>query len=784
MKKFIMMISFLFFIIPVKAYEYGIENYYINAELKDNGDLYVEEYYEMNGDYNGSTNTILYKNPNIVEFDKNITILGYSNLYDGSYISLNEIRSMPKGLSFEDDKHIGILFDKVYSASKGDYGVYKEERKNGGYLYTIYSPSNWNEAFYISYTISDIGVLHDDVGELWWKRFDSNNLTESIRHLEVRIKFPNNTSEFRVWAHGPLNGDVRKLGNDTLVAIVDNLNSHENISFRATFDKKVILNSTKKSEINGLDKILEYEGNKASEANYQREISTKKNKEIFLGEIDSCQSYPTRRCYDNLIYYISNISDDEFILSYKEQLEKIHDAVSKKEEEEAMSLTEYAVNNPTYKNYLDAESKIYLLENKEIKVELFSKLNKVLDVIKKEDSKREKNQIFFVLSILLFVTILYKITNHFMNKHNSNFDNKYYRDIPEISPTTISYLINGKIDNKAISAEILNLIDKKVITYEKNNNTKDNYDLIYDNYYGTKLNDKEIYIIKFIFGTRKRISLKELKKVRVPYSRLKNVINVSTNEAKDENLIEPKSEEKTTLDKIIVVTLIGMFAVPYISIFVLPILLLIKFIYSSIVENKATRNIALLLSSVGIIICISSMIYVLDTNHFHKGYAVIMTLLVITGIVILMRKIYKITVKTQKGKEEYCKVMAFKNFLNDFGKMDDKDLPEVALWNKYLVYAVALGCAKKLAKLMNLKLETMDTEYIPIDLRTINYVNNITRKAHALSIRDYRETIRSSSGGGGFSSSGGGSFSSGSGGGGGFSGGSSGGGGGGGVGRF
>ena len=34
----------------------------------------------------------------------------------------------------------------------------------------------------------------------------------------------------------------------------------------------------------------------------------------------------------------------------------------------------------------------------------------------------------------------------------------------------------------------------------------------------------------------------------------------------------------------------------------------------------------------------------------------------------------------------------------DFGRMDTKDLPEIVLWEKYLAYAVTLGCADKLAK--------------------------------------------------------------------------------------
>ena len=60
------------------------------------------------------------------------------------------------------------------------------------------------------------------------------------------------------------------------------------------------------------------------------------------------------------------------------------------------------------------------------------------------------------------------------------------------------------------------------------------------------------------------------------------------------------------------------------------------------------------------------------------------------------------TKRTKEGNEEYLKWIGLKNFMNDSGKMDVKELPEVRLWEKYLVYAVSLGCASKLAKTMKI----------------------------------------------------------------------------------
>ena len=53
--------------------------------------------------------------------------------------------------------------------------------------------------------------------------------------------------------------------------------------------------------------------------------------------------------------------------------------------------------------------------------------------------------------------------------------------------------------------------------------------------------------------------------------------------------------------------------------------------------------------------------------------------------------------------------MAHKRFLEDFSRFNEKELPEVTLWDKYLVYAVVLDCADKLSKEMELKMPNMDT---------------------------------------------------------------------------
>ena len=107
--------------------------------------------------------------------------------------------------------------------------------------------------------------------------------------------------------------------------------------------------------------------------------------------------------------------------------------------------------------------------------------------------------------------------------------------------------------------------------------------------------------------------------------------------------------------------------------------------------------------------------------------------------------------------------------------MDVKELPEVRLWEKYLVYAVSLGCASKLAKTMKIKIKemntdinTLDTSYMD-DFYFMSSMNSVITSSINSAISSTRSVAASenssgsgfgggfSGGGGGFSGGGGGS---------------------------
>lgn len=119
--------------------------------------------------------------------------------------------------------------------------------------------------------------------------------------------------------------------------------------------------------------------------------------------------------------------------------------------------------------------------------------------------------------------------------------------------------------------------------------------------------------------------------------------------------------------------------------------------------------------------------------------------------------------------QEAIKLKGFKNFLNDFSRIDDKEAIEVHMWEYYLIYAQILGIAEKVAKQFK-KLYPEIIENYAYDYDDVVFINNMSYLGMSAASSTMSRANSYSYGGGGFSSGGGGggSFGGGSSGGGGF----------------
>ncbi len=333
--------------------------------------------------------------------------------------------------------------------------------------------------------------------------------------------------------------------------------------------------------------------------------------------------------------------------------------------------------------------------------------------------------LWFIVLVIMWIHVYLK----YDKEYKSDFKAKYYRDfIDDYNVEVIDYLFHQKITENAMSASIMNLIYKKNIRVEEipGHKKKKEYTFYLENDANT--NDTEKCLLDFLFnqvGSDNQFTTKDLQEYaknpetcesfQGSYTAWKNSVIV---DAKKENFFENQTKPK-------IISLVLLLIIIFLNI--------LKGMF--FVQNKIT-----------FIALIVGIIFFLYTLFFSK--------------------------RTLRGNDHYLKWTAFKNFLNDFAAFDVKELPEITLWQRYMVYATLFGLADKVSKAMNVKIKEMTAsglytlDYLPTFYDYYFYhslYTNFNRALHsnqeavaAITAQRASSTFSSGSGnGGGFSSGGG-----------------------------
>lgn len=633
--------SLFIMLLPIFVYADGTTRYYIEVNVLDNGDAEVKELKLMDGEYNGYKTDIRYKSNGLTKFDGSKSSFEGSDIYNASALTdvkVYDVKFTTTDFSIINNKNREFVL--VNSAEKGDYGVYTKTTNSEGIEILSYQPSVYKRASLVTYTLKDLVVVHNDIAELAHD-FIGTDYQEDISNLIIRINLPSSSKELRIFSHGPLNGKNRIIDDKSVEITYETLDKENAVDGRVVFDKSIVPNATKKSNVDGLGKILEVEKERANYANKLREAARKREKML-----------------------------------------------------------------------------------------------QTLAIIM---------EILLGIWLIGLIVIVYKFYNKNDKEYRSEFNGKYFRDFPEeYTPSTVSYLMNKSINNLSFNAGILDLIRKKAITIEevtidkkglfKNKQQKD-YKLSRNmNFNLDALSTSEKKLFNLLIGTVGNgdyVILGDMKEFSKDYDNAKRLISGYDSwryacelEAEAEEFYENTKKEKTN-------------CILYSLIFI-PITFLA-------------------------LLCGSNM-----------GRVLLMDLFGILAIIYFSSA----TKRTKKGNEQYHKWKGLKNFLADFGRLDEKDLPEIKLWERYLVYATMFGLAAKVQNAMKMNLERMnysdniDFTYLYFDNyyfsnSMTNAVNSSLSSARGtISTHELASSSDSSSGGyGGGSSFGGGGFGGGSGGG-------------------
>lgn len=271
MKKLKVIILTIFLLLPIKVLadtvDYDIKNYYIDANILDNGDLEVTELIVLKGSFNGYIRDITYKNNNIVDngYEEN-------EIYNASNIEVIDVSA-----KYVDKVDFNIINETDYTKLKNNtpsnLGVVSSKLSNGISLKMYYKSTNKKVAFKIKYLIKDALVLHKDVAELYWN-FIGDNYEDNIHDLQIKVNLPDkDTSDnFRIWAHGDMAGYINTYDNKYLLATLNTLEKYNPVDIRVTFDKTLVKETliTKKTNETALDKIIEVEQKRADIQNQKR----------------------------------------------------------------------------------------------------------------------------------------------------------------------------------------------------------------------------------------------------------------------------------------------------------------------------------------------------------------------------------------------------------------------------------------------------------------------------------------------------------------------------------
>ena len=341
---------------------------------------------------------------------------------------------------------------------------------------------------------------------------------------------------------------------------------------------------------------------------------------------------------------------------------------------------------------------------------------------------------YIVINIILIIIFGKKAIKYYkkikeLKKYEPTTKLEYFRDIPYENATpgeafkTLNVYLNAEMPNtfgKIFSATMLDLTLKGFLDIKQEKNEKGK-DVI------------NVYILKQVTDglkadeTRIMVFLREA-------SKGENVITLKELEKFIKNNPTKTEKKKKNNDKVIKQQLVN------------------EGIIDEEIQKEYQKYSNILTSYVLAIvfsICFGMFIFVIPIMLF------------IINAILCNKIAKKLNLLTQKGVDMQEQWKGLKKYMEDFSMLDRREVPELVIWEKYLVYATAFGIADKVIKQLKIVYPNFD-EITATNLSTYTYINLMVNTDFS---RNFSNAITSSmssayssatGGGGGFSGGGGG----------------------------
>lgn len=606
---------------------------------------------------------------NSLDYDVTINSDGSINVVETMEVYISQTNTLFKDFKLDYTKYSGITDVSVMQISPNEVNLneiytyqyhvdpgcfYALDIGNGNFEIAWHVGLDNSQAtrkYQIKYKILNPVTIYKDCTEFYWMFIDKSNSVD-IKNITGRIYLPKSVSDMeklRVWGHGPLNANISKNNNDTVVFNCRDFKANSMLEVRVVTEENIYESCTNISNMTKLDSILTEEIKWADKANSQRNRA-----KLIWGVI-------------------------------------------------------YGV-------------------------------------------------IIVLAGIMIKKIIKYKKAGYELTlKYSRDLpDIKYFRDIPDeknATPARASYLYNFMQKNSYMSAVIpqifsatmLNFALKGIIEFEPIDSK--NFNIIIKNRQPQELTEDEqdfLDILKMASKDQDSLTTKELLKyTKVHYENIHNILSKIPKKAeKYHNVCGNIDEERKKINSYWNTRAMGYSIVCFIFIF---------FLFPFIFQFAGFMNFA--------IVKLGGLLGIL--------YLVLPMM--------CFRNAKKVSALSDKGEETKLQWKGLKNYMMDFSLLKDKEVPDLVLWEKYLVYATAFGISKEVIKQLKIVYPEMSNPdyysnrnyrymYYMSDSRFgnnfIHTFNHAMTSAIVSSQNAYSQAHSSSSsgsgGGGGFSGGGGG----------------------------
>ena len=369
------------------------------------------------------------------------------------------------------------------------------------------------------------------------------------------------------------------------------------------------------------------------------------------------------------------------------------------------------LSDTQFKIYIDKTSKkeLNMLFNTS-SIQIGDIQNITFDEMKKEilSNYVEDKQLNIYLITSIFMTIII-YGMYFVVKNKKIISNRIKNNWEDlVSPVLAETIIDGKMGIKEFLMTIIaDLITRGNITVVNDEiielNNKEN------------LNTYELKTIDLIFEQKQRMNFSDLKEIFKTDNEKTTKIKEKIKEIKLSILSE--LEEKKLLDKNKKIIMYIAKVISFINIFI---------VFLTFVGITGETDSTMLLSIILIVIYIISTAKqdnnILAKKVFNKKMQIFMVLQIAIEILLLSENIFKMPIQymisffiilvlnivfnriiptyylSLQGEKERFKIQEFKNYLEKYSVIEERKLEEVIIWDKYLVYAIALGITNKIPK--------------------------------------------------------------------------------------